>query len=53
MADQALVILNQTTVATSNEGKIFLFKFQKIGENIEFSKNIYEFEIDFLYAENS
>ena len=36
MADQELVILNQTSVATSNEGKIF----QKIGENIEFSKNI-------------
>ena len=36
MAVQELVILNQTSVATSNEGKIF----QKIGENIEFSKNI-------------
>jgi hypothetical protein len=45
MADQELVILNQTTVATSNESKIFLFKFQKIGENPKIS---YEFEIGLL-----
>ena len=53
MADQELVILNQTTEATSNEGKIFLkfwldwyffLSFQKLGEKIEFSKSKNEFK---------
>ena len=39
MADQELVILNQTTVATSNEGKIFLFVFENFDYRIVASTN--------------
>ena len=43
MADQELVILNQTPVATSNEGKIFLFVFGYLVPFSKVSKNWWKY----------